>query len=203
LLQYLSTTSYGRFVSETTGAFPSRKIVERILYRSLVEDYSIIVRALRGHRERAVILALFSRFEGQNLKILMRAMFSGRTRREVEHLLYPLGRISRIPWEELWGTGSIEEVMGPLSRTVFGPALHYAFPQFSAQGRLFPLEMAIDQASFRQVSERVGVLPRSDRRAAVRVAGSFTDLLNVSWIIRLRVQFFRVGCYFCVVKTQS
>ncbi len=189
LLRYLSTTSYARFVPETTGEFPARKIVERMLYRSLMEDYSIIVRALRGRRERAVILALFSRFEGENLKIMLRAIFSGRTRQEVEYLLYPLGRISRIPWEELWRTGSVEEIMGRLSRTVFGPALRYAFPQFEAQGRLFPLEMAIDQATFRQISERVGVLPRSDRRAAAGVAGSLTDMLNVSWIIRLRVRY--------------
>ena len=213
LLQYLSTTHYAPFImspeaSSSTaaevapsirsyaniahrvpGLLPEKKVVERELYRSLTEDYAKIVRSLRGERQRAVILALYSRFEGENLKILMRALFSGRSRQEVEHLLYPLGRLSRIPWDALWKLQKMSDVRDSLGRTIFGPALRFAFPQFEAQGRLFPLEMAVDHACFKEIVRARETLPRQDRPAARSVIGPFIDLVNISWIIRLRERY--------------
>ncbi len=204
LLQYLSTTSYARFITvpeilpsgtppgthvTAQAGLPEKKIIERGLYRSLTQDYAKIVRSLRGDRQRAVILALYSRFEAENLKILMRALFSGRSRQEVEHLLYPLGALSRLPWEELWKSGRMTEVRDRLARTIFGSALRFAFPQFEAQGRLFPLEMAVDRACFQELDRAMHALPRTDRQAAHRVLGPFVDFVNVSWIIRLRERY--------------
>ncbi len=207
VLQYLSTTSYAPFIASreetasSTGSLssgnagppsallPEKKIIERGLYRSLTEDYHKIVRSLRGEKQRALILSLYSRFEAENLKILMRAVFSGRSRQEVEHLLYPLGALTRMPWEELWTFDRMTEVRDRLARTLFGPALRFAFPQFEAQGRLFPLEMAVDRACFQELSRAREALPRADRQAAGSVLGPFVDLVNISWIIRLRERY--------------
>ena len=207
LLQYLSTTSYAPFISLQTGTVPpagtpistvssqvpagllEKRTVERGLYRSLMEDYAKIVRSLRGSKQQAVILALYSRFEGENLKILMRALFSGRSRQEVEHLLYPLGTLTRLPWEELWKFQKMADIRDRLARTIFGPAIRFAFPQFEAQGRLFPLEMAVDRACFQEIGRTCRALPRADRKAARSVIGPFIDLVNISWIIRLRERY--------------
>ncbi len=201
VIQYLSTTSYSPFIaSHTSSVYDSqqtslakneygglfKKRLERVLYTRLMEDYAKIFRALGSRRRKELILSLYSRFDGQNLKILLRALFSMRTREEVEHLLFPQCGLSRIPWSDLWALDDISQVEARLGRSVFAQALRFAYPQFQAQGILFPLEIAVDHACFHWLRRSVAALSRGDYRAVHMVVGPFIDFVNISWIIRLR-----------------
>ncbi len=189
-LAYLATTSYGPIVSGLGDRVPDMGGLERQLARFLMEDYAKVVRSLRGKREQELVLALFSRFESENLKVLLRALFSGLGRHAVSYLLYPLGSLSTLPWDRLWACSNPAEAADLLIPTPFGRAIKHAIPQFEAQGRLFPLEMALDLSCFQRLNQAISALSsRSDRKAAKKILGPYVDILNISWVIRLRIHY--------------
>ncbi|NIA09787.1 MAG: hypothetical protein GWP10_08665 [Nitrospiraceae bacterium] len=162
-LAYLATTSYGPIVSELGDRVPDMGGLERQLARFLMEDYAKVVRSLRGKRVQELVLALFSRFESENLKVLLRALFSGLGRHSVSYLLYPLGGLSTLPWDKLWACNNPAEALELLIPTPFGRAIKHAIPQFEVQGRLFPLEMALDLSCFQRLKQAISSLrSRSD-----------------------------------------
>ena len=189
-LAYLVTTTYGRVLPDLEEEKTDPGVLERRLARSLMEDYAKVARSLRGKRQQELVLALFSRFESENLKVLLRALFSGRGKQAVAHLLYPLGKLSALPWDDLWACNNPAEIADLLIRNPFGQALKHAIPQFNAQGRLFPLEMALDLSCFQRLKQAIsGLRSRSDRKAAKRILGPYVDILNISWVIRLKIHY--------------
>jgi V/A-type H+-transporting ATPase subunit C len=184
---YLGTTSYSAYLPDPEEEIPKLSVLERQLSRPLMRDYTKIAHALTGHKERTLILALFRRFEAENLKLVLRAIFAKLDREDVLHLLYPLGRLSTLNWDALWAAGTVREIPAYLRPEVFGQSLQHALPQFEAQGRLFPLEMALDFSCFRCLQEAVQNLgSRHDRRVAQKVLGPYIDIINISWVIRLK-----------------
>ncbi len=187
-LSYLATTSYAPYLPEGAAeGLQGLSTLERSLARPLMEHYAKIAKAFKVSGEQALVLALFSRFEAENLKILLRCLHSGLRRFQVAHLLYPLGVLSRLPWEELWESSNISSLVARLRGRAFGRALQHALPRYEVQGNLFPLEMALDLSSFRQIEEAISRLKvKQNRKMALEIVGSYVDILNISWIIRLR-----------------
>ena len=188
-LRYLATTSYGPWVIrilEQRGQ--GDEIFERSVFEALFDDYHKILKSLPDTRSKALVLSLFSRFEAENLKIVFRAIFSGLGKIHVAHLLYPVERISRIPWEKLWQQKNVKDAVKVLERTPFSRMLGHALSQFEARGRLFPLEMAIDIACFRRLARAMEELSsKADRRKVRGILGSYIDMLNICHIVRLRL----------------
>ncbi|RUM91480.1 MAG: hypothetical protein DSZ23_01500 [Thermodesulfatator sp.] len=187
-LHYLATTSYGPWITEILEQKEQGdELFERRIFAALFDDYRKILRSLRDSSARELVLALFSRFEAENLKIVLRAIFTGMSQSAVSHLLYPVERISRIPWQELWKQKNIRSAVKVLERTPFGQMLGNAVSQFEVQGRLFPLEMAIDLACFRRIASAANAIgSRTDRARVREILGSYIDVLNICHVARLR-----------------
>lgn len=186
-LSYLATTSYSPCIPDLENTIPELSALERQLARPLLEHYSKVVLSLRGAKKRELILALFRRFEAENLKIILRALFANLNRDAVSHLLYPVGHLSDLDWDTLWACKSIHEFSEHLRPGVFGRSLQHALPQFEAQGRLFPLEMGLDFSCFRILRQAIIALgSRYDRTIAEKILALYIDILNISWVIRLK-----------------
>ena len=186
-LSYLTTTSYSSCLPAPEKTLSELPALERQLAQPLLDHYAKVVHSLRGAKERELILALFRRFEAENLKIVLRALFANLNRDAVSHLLYPLGRLSDLNWETLWSCKSVHELLEHLRPGVFGLSLQHALPQFEAQGRLFPLEMALDFSCFRILRQAISALGRRyDRAVTEKILGLYIDILNISWVIRLK-----------------
>ncbi len=185
LLAYLATTAYQRLSPDA----PLERI-ERSLFVPLFTDYDTIAGSLSRRAGRAVILALFARFEAENLKILLRGTATGVDRAATSSLLYPLGRLSGLAWERLLDCKTPQEMIGVLAKTPFARPLGHALPRYEAGGSVFPLEAALDLAVFRRLAASVADLGgRGNRKAAQWVLGGYVDILNCLWVIRLRVHF--------------
>lgn len=190
LLEYLSTTSYGEVLPPLEHGMRIPAALERSLARPLLQDYARVFRALGGRRQRAVVKALFSRYEAENLKLLLRARRRGLSRRDVSHLEYLLGQLSTLAWEALWSADGVREIAEVLGRSPFGRALRHALPEFEAGERLFTLEMALEIAALQQLEEVEADLPRgADRRHVRHVLGPYVDALNCLWVSRLKVHY--------------
>ncbi len=188
-LNYLAATSYARYLPEhpTKAKTEIPRHLERALSRPLLEDYFRLYKALRKKDSAGLIKALFARFEAENLKIVLRAKFSGLERHGVEHLLYPLPPLSRLQWQTLWASARVKDVVNQLSHTIYGRPLQNALPQFEAQARTFPLEMALDITAYENIAIAVRRLKgRRDRRAAASLIGYFIDMQNIFLVVRLR-----------------
>jgi V/A-type H+-transporting ATPase subunit C len=187
-LHYLATTSYGPWVAKVLEQRQQgQELFERGIFGALFDDYRKIERAIRDKGSKELILGLFSRFEAENLKIVFRAIFTGQKKAVVSHLLYPVEPVSRLPWDRLWQQQDVREAVKVLEKTPFGPMLEHALSQFEAQGRLFPLEMAMDIASFRRIARAMeAVSGRQDRKRAAEILGSYIDVLNICHVARLR-----------------
>ncbi len=185
LLAYLATTSYGHVRPD----LPLRS-VQRHLFTTLFTHYHKIAGSLRHAAGRRVILALFARFEAENLKILLRGIAAGHDHAVTDPLLYPLGPLSTLAWERLSECATPEELIRALEGSAFARPLAHAMAQYQAGGAIPPLEAALDLAAFRHLAGAVAALAgRSDRKAARRVLGGYVDILNCLWVIRLRVHF--------------
>ncbi len=187
-LRYLATTSYGPWVTEILEQKEQGdELFERRIFGALFEDYGKILRSLHDASSRELILSLFSRFEAENLKICLRALFTGLRKANVAHFLYPVEKISRLPWDKLWQQKDVRAALKLLEKTPFGPMLKHALPQFEAQGRLFPLEMAIDISCFKRIAAAAQTAgSRRDRARVSQILGSYIDVLNICHIFRLR-----------------
>lgn len=188
-LSYLGTTSYNSCLPDPERTIVKLSSLERQLARPLMDHYSKVVHSLPGAKERELILALFRRFEAENLKIVMRALFAHISRDAVSHLLYPLGQLSNLDWDTLWACTSIHELLEHLRPGVFGRSLQHALPQLEAQGRLFPLEMALDFSCFRILRLAIPALGRYDRTVTEKIVTLYIDILNISWVIRLKNEY--------------
>lgn len=189
-LSYLATTSYSSCLPDPEKKIWELPALERQLAQPLLDHYAKVVHSLRGVKERKLILALFRRFEAENLKIVLRALFATLSRDAVSHLLYPLGRLSSLDWETLWSCNSISKLLEHLRPGIFGLSLQHALPQFEAQGRLFPLEMCLDFSCFRILRQAISALSsRYDRTVTEKILTLYIDILNISWVIRLKKEY--------------
>lgn len=187
-LSYLKTTPYSPVLPDLERPIPNLPSLELQLARPLLEDYGKVARSFRGHKEQDVIQALYSRFEASNLKLVLRTLFARQGQEQVVHLLYPLGNLSKLDWNALWAARTFAEVEDHLRPSRFGEAFQHALPQFEAQGRLFPLEMALDFCCFHSLIKAISSLGRRyDRTAAKNILSPYLDMLNIAWIIRNRV----------------
>jgi len=189
-LSYLATTSYSSYLPDPEKGIPELSTLERQLARPLLNHYAKIVHSLRGSKERELILAMFRRFEAENLKVILRALFAHLSRETVSHLLYPVGRLSDLDWDTLWACKSVPELLQHLRPEIFGRSLQHALPQFEAQGRLFPLEMALDFPCFHILRQAISALGnRYDRIVTEKIFTVYIDILNISWVIRLKIDY--------------
>ncbi|MFP7755954.1 V0D/AC39 family V-type ATPase subunit [Thermodesulfobacteriota bacterium B35] len=185
LLTYLATTAYGRF---RPGL--SLKRMERGLHAPLFAEYRKIATSLSRRAGRGVILALFARFEAENLKILLRRTVTGLEHTRIAPMLYPLGSLSRLAWDRLSACESLREIIQATEGTIFARPLANGLPLYETTTSLFPLETALDLAVFRDLAAAVDHLAgKGVRKAARRVVGGYVDILNCLWVIRLRRHF--------------
>jgi vacuolar-type H+-ATPase subunit C/Vma6 len=185
LLRYLAGTGYGPGLARLAGAEPHPGGVVPALYEELFRDYGKLLNAVPT-TSGLLLRGLLARYEGENLKTILGGVWQGRRPSEIRPLLYGLGALSRLPFEELLGSREVAAAIELLKPSLFHAALRNALPQFQAQGRLFPLEMAIDRAALEQVAEAAKTLGGLDRRGAEELLGEWVDGINLSWVVRFR-----------------
>lgn len=185
LLRYLAGTAYAPALLGVGRARLDPSDVVFALYGELFRDYERLLAAVPP-KSAPLLRALLSRYEAENVKTLLRGVWQDRSASETRSLLYGLGSLSRLPLEELLGCREIGAVVELLRPTLFYTALRDAVAQFQAQGRLFPLEIAIDRATLEHLVEGAKALGGLDRKGSEELLGEWVDGINLSWLVRFR-----------------
>jgi vacuolar-type H+-ATPase subunit C/Vma6 len=84
-------------------------------------------------------------------------------------------------------SGGIPSAVELLQGTRYEETLVFAMKRYSAEGNLFPLEVALDLNFWRQTWGEAKKLSGLDRDYAVRIIGSLLDMNNLMWAIRYRI----------------
>jgi V/A-type H+/Na+-transporting ATPase subunit C len=168
---------------ETEGAAPLLA-VERSLEQGLVDAYDHLLRALAGGLH-SLVLALLRRLEVDNLKVILRGVFSGR-QAEAGTLLAPLGRYERLPLEALLAAPTPADAIAALERGPYAAVLRDVASHSRDEGTLFPLEVALDLEYYRRLWSEIEALPRGDRAEATTILGARYDVTNIEWMLRYR-----------------
>jgi len=185
VLKYLSGTDYVKPLSHLPKGKPDAKLISSALYDELFRDYAKLLKAT-PKKSASLLKALLLRYEAENLKTILRGIWAKISPADIRFLLYNLGRLSRLPVGRLMRFQKIPEAIELLKKMIFYSPLIHALPQFRAQGKLFPLEIAIDITIFEHIVETLKSLTRHDRKRAKILIGGLVDFENLCWLVRFR-----------------
>ncbi len=152
----MSTAEIARFMEESAyeeevNALGARHsgvdLIEYALNRNLAKQFDDILGWANG-RLYDLIARYLRKFDAWNVKTVIRGIYSGASREEVEVDLIRAGEFEDRLVNRLLDTTSIEEAIDVLDRTIFGDALEEAFEEYESAGVLVPLENAVDRVFY-------------------------------------------------------
>jgi V/A-type H+-transporting ATPase subunit C len=184
-LRYLRTTEYAPFLSGFSDSTAEAGRISLALHDALFGDYAKVLKAV-PEKSAILLRSLLLRYEAENIKTILRGIWQTKSIAEIRPLLYRLGGLSSLPWEDLLAVRQVTDLLDLLKPTLYYLPLMYAFPQFEAQGRLFPLEITLDRLPFEHLSASLKSLKGLNERGARILVGEFIDGVNVVWLVRLR-----------------
>ncbi len=162
--------------------------LEQRLITSLLADFAILVRAMRGAARRFFVYWA-CRFELSNLKAIMRGKMAGETAASIRSRIVDMGPYSRLPVEELLGTQDVAELLRRLERTPFGAIARETRRIFEERRELFAMDAAVDRRYYAGLDLHVQALDRSDRQHVGGLVGDTIDRTNLLWLLRYRFSY--------------
>ncbi|MDX1686906.1 MAG: V-type ATPase subunit [Candidatus Promineifilaceae bacterium] len=185
-LQYLSGTAYRPVLAAMVMERPDLGEIERRLWQHLAQAYRAPLPFMPGG-SKDLLAWLWRRFEVNNLKTILRGVKGGAPPAQIRRTLVPLGSDSELPWKTLTDLASVPVVVERLEGSFYGSALEPGLERYRREELLFPLEIRLDLAYFRQLLRFVEALRGRDRKEAQRFTGVMVDSQNVSWAFRYRI----------------
>ncbi len=159
----MSTAEIARFMEESAyeeeiNALGARHsgvdLIEYALNRNLAKQFDDILDWANG-RLYDLIARYLRKFDAWNVKTVIRGIYSGASREEIEADLIRAGEFEDRLVNRILELGSIEEVIDALDQTIFGPALEAAFEEYESSGVLVPLENAVDRVFYENLLSEV------------------------------------------------
>ena len=144
-----------------------------------------LARFLPG-RSRELVAWYNRRFEIENLKAVLRAIHYRVDARRARAALIPIEG-SRVRWEGLLEVGSVGAVIERLRGSPYARPLENAMERYQQEGRLFPLEIALDLFYFQKLVRLMESLSRKEAAGARRFLGRSIAIQNLLWAYRYRI----------------
>jgi len=201
---FLTETQYRQLI-ETKSLREFWNLLSETRYKSLVEtvnyqepaqvEHSFLMaeveqlRQIRKYSRKEtmdVISRLMERYDGEKLKIILRAWFRRKTEPDdiyLDKIIYDF------PVSALLKARDIHEFILLLEGTPFQKVLIPAAESYQLTKSLFPLELAIDRQVYERLLDVKTFLNRRDRHIVERLIGVEIDLRNLDWIGRFKKYF--------------
>jgi V/A-type H+-transporting ATPase subunit C len=152
----MGTSEIARFMEETEyesemNALGSRysgvDLVEYALNRNLAKHFEDLLQWSDG-RLYDLIARYLRKFDAWNVKTVIRGLYSGAERADIEDDLIRAGEFSERQLDQLLAAESIEEAVEVLGTTMFADELELALEDYDESGTLVALENAADRAFY-------------------------------------------------------
>jgi V/A-type H+-transporting ATPase subunit C len=186
LIDLLKETAYGPYIAEVEDSRLTPRRAAYQIRKHLAAAFDAIVQ-LTPATTRSLVSRLCRRYEVDNLKALLRGIETGKPWEQVNFVLFPLGEFTELPGQEMVEAESVAAAVELLRGTSYYETLSHAMKRYAEEQSLFPLEVALDLAYWRELWRAVGQLSNASRMPGRRIVGSLLDTNNLMWAIRYRV----------------
>lgn len=186
VIELLKNTAYRPYLEHVNERVLNARRAAYQIRGRLADAYTTIIRAAPSQTQ-TLLTQLYRHFEVTNLKAVLRGVVAGSTWDQVRFLLFPYGPTGVLPAEAMIETHNVAAAVELLRGTPYYDTLSFAMKRYSAEGTLFPLEVALDMSYWRDLWDDVKQLNGTDRAQAMRILGPYLDSTNLMWAIRYRV----------------
>lgn len=174
-LSLLKGTAYGKGIAKLSS--PSLIQIERVLTKSLIDDYITLVRSMHGDA-KDFLEQRAKRFEISCIK----ALFIMKTGGGKEDII-PYGRMSK-PLIDRLSNLEVDEIVEELKFTEYYAPLRKALQIY--KGDAFPFIVALDGHVYKGLCEMMDKLHGKDREMVKKLIGTEIDAKNLVITLRLR-----------------
>ena len=150
IARYMEESEYQKEINELGSRHSGVDLIEYALNRNLARHFDDLLRFSEG-RLYDLIVRYLRKFDAWNIKTVIRGVYSGASREEIEADLIRAGEFDDNKIDQLLEANTVEDVVTVLEGTMFGEAAAAAFDDFEESGVLVPLENAIDRAFYEQL----------------------------------------------------
>jgi len=175
-------TNYGKLLEPYYLEKINRGNLETILQRNYISIYSKFINYFNGDY-RKLAQALFVRWEIEDLKVIIRGKYLGRSCGEIEDKLVARSSLNSINYDYLLASKNVDEVIDALKGSIYYESLKNLAKDISEKG-LFRIETELDFVYFMSVRRELKNLDTENKEVGYSITGFEADILNLGWIYR-------------------
>lgn len=176
----LTKTAYGDWLPESVRSDPLA--IEKLLRETTARRFKRSTRTLKG-KPAAAAAMLLSRWELDNLEFALR-LWHGKDLALEEFLTYP-SFVHAIPLFDITRAETIDEIALTLRATPYFEPVSASAKAYKEKHSILYVEIALEKDYYRRLLEATRALGGKDALDGARVIASETDMLNLSWLVRL------------------
>jgi V/A-type H+-transporting ATPase subunit C len=177
----LKLSSYGEELGKLNS--PTMEDVEKILQKSLLEDYKKMTTSLYGFG-KVFIQKVAKKFEIHALKAALQIRISQDTTPIESHVI-PFGSIDEDVIERINRSESLEEIAESLRETEYYPIVQ-SHLQDLREGDAFLLSTSLDKYVYDGIGEKLKAVHGLDKRVTRMLVGTEIDFKNLMVALRCR-----------------
>jgi len=186
IARFMEESAYETEMNALGSRYSGVDLIEYALNRNLAENFDDILDWSEG-RLYDYLARYLRKFDAWNVKTVVRGLYSGADRTEIEDDLIRAGEFTADQIDRLLAAGSIEEVVEVLDRTIFGEAMAAAYEDYEESGVLVPLENAVDRTFYETLLDGLPSNPEVDSATGLFVSflRAEVDFRNLRNAVRL------------------
>ena len=153
--RYMEESEYEAEMNALGSRHSGVDLIEYALNLNLAEHFDDIL-DWSGGRLYDQVAAYLRKFDVWNVKTVLRGLYSGAPREEIESDLIRAGEFDERFLQRLLEAQSVEGVVELLDGTIFEDGMRAAFPVYEETDVLVPLENAADRAFYEHLLDEIG-----------------------------------------------
>jgi V/A-type H+/Na+-transporting ATPase subunit C len=181
ITRYLQDSEYKDSITKLSTEYEGVELVDMALRREQYRKFNKL-REISPMAVNEVIDLYLKRFDIQNLKVVLRGIFSEATKEEVFAMLEPNGKYRKEYYMELFEIGSIHKVL-KTTKLVFG--VEQAYEEFKKTNNLLELENALDKYYYKDAVEGAQELDEYGLAFKVFLLQRI-DIININNLLRYK-----------------
>ncbi len=183
ITRYLQESEYKTSITSLSTQYHGMELVDRALRQNQESTYDKL-RMISPNDVVEVIDLFLVRSDFQNLKVVLRGIYSKSSKESVLSLLEPIGKFDRRHFEDMFETGSVWKAL-LASKIVSEKDIKPVYDEFKEKGRLIELENKLDNIYFKQSIKGAAKLKRHGtafRQFLLREI----DIINIKNLLRFK-----------------
>lgn len=183
ITRFLQETEYKESITELSANFSGIELVDQALNDNTVKTFNKL-RSISPDDVVEVINLYLCRWDYENLKIVLRGLFSNSKKEEIMDLIVDIGQFDKEHFARLFDTSSIKEALVN-SELVTEEEIMESYENFKETSNLIELENTLDKINFKKAVEGASSCPKKGmvfKRFLLRDI----DNINVKNLIRFK-----------------